>query len=153
MALSNILQSKGVTVFAWGRWLALYCAFSFAMLGVDAAMNHHLILAKNPWAIAPLIFAPLAVAVSLVNLFSARWRQQAWILGGLAVIVGTAGTLFHNVPTILARGDQSIWQALLNAYRPVFAPAAFAATGLLLFLITWGEHWQHKHTQTAKESE
>ncbi len=35
-----------------------------------------------------------------------------------------------------------MWQALLNTDRPVFAPAAFAATGLLLFLVAWGERSQ-----------
>ena len=139
-------------VFAWGRWLALYCAFSFVMLGVDAAMNHHLILAKNYWAYTPLIFSPLAVLISMAYAYSAHWRQHAWLLGALAVLVGVAGTLFHNLPTIVERGDVSIWRALLNADRPVLAPAAFAATGLLLFLIAWGERGQRQREQTAKES-
>lgn len=128
--------------FPWSRWIMLYCAFSFAMLGVDAAMNHHQILATARWSITPLVFSPLAVVVSLVSIFSARWRRQAWILGGLAVIVGIAGTLLHNIPTLMERGQSTMWQALLNTDRPVFAPAAFAATGLLLFLVAWGERSQ-----------
>ena len=139
------------TTFAWGRWLALYCAFSFGVLGADAAMNHHVIVTDNPWAYTPLLFAPLAAMVSLVCVFSARWRRQVWILGGLAIFVGVAGTLFHNVPTILERGDLPVWRALLNAGRPVLAPASFAATGVLLLLVSWGERWQGAHEPTEKE--
>ena len=139
--------------FNWRQWLVLYCAFSFAMLGVDAAMNHHLILAQNPWAYTPLIFSPLVVVFSLVCIWSARWRQQAWVFGILAVVVGVAGTLFHDVPTLWERGTLTAWQALLNTDRPVLAPAAFAATGLLLFLVTWGEHSRHRHhQQSSKEA-
>jgi hypothetical protein len=122
------------------------------MLGVDAAMNHHMIITKHPWAYTPLLFAPLAVLVSLVCVFSAHWRRQAWILGGLAILVGLAGTLFHNAPTILGRGDLSVWQALLNADRPALAPASFAATGVLLLLVAWGERRQGIHAPIAKES-
>ena len=149
--LSTTQQRTGKRTFAWGRWLAFYSAFSFGVLGVDAAMNHHVIITENPWPYTPLLFAPLAVLVSLVCVFSARWRRQAWILGGLAILVGLGGTLFHNVPTILERGDLSLWQALLNADRPVLAPAAFAATGLLLLLVPWGERRQRIHESDEKE--
>lgn len=145
-------RSGGTPLFPWGRWLALYCVLSFIMLGVDATMSHHDVLTENRWSWTPVIFAPLAVIVSLVSVFSLRWRLQAWILGALAMLVGIAGTLFHNVPTILERGGQSLWHAVLTAERPVFAPAAFAATGLLLLLIAWGERWQRRHTPAAREA-
>lgn len=149
---SRLHEMTQHAVFSWGRWLSLYCAFSFAMLGVDAAMNHHQVITRVPWAYTPLVFAPLAVIVSLAGVYSKRWRQSSWVLGGLAILVGIAGTLFHNVPTIMGRGEQTIWQALLNAYRPVLAPASFAATGVLLVLIAWGERWHHVAPRIREES-
>lgn len=146
-------HSNWAKLFPWGFWLAIYWAFSFAMLGVDAAMNHHAIIRENPWSLTPIIFAPLAVIVSLICVFSASWRRQAWIPGVVALLVGIAGTLFHNIPTILERGHQTVWQALLNTERPVLAPAAFAATGLLLLLVAWGERWQRAHTPIAEEKQ
>ena len=132
--------------FTWGPWLALYCAISYAVLGVDAAMNHHTVIFENKFSWTPLIFAPIAVIVSLICVFSPRWRRWAWILGVLALIVGIAGTLFHNIPTITERGQLTIWQALLNPTQPVLAPAAFASTGLLLLLISWGERcWRTRN--------
>ncbi|MHB0935659.1 MAG: hypothetical protein ACYDCO_07525 [Armatimonadota bacterium] len=126
----------------WGQWVALFSTISFAMLGFDAGMNHHRVLANNPITYMPLIFAMVAVVYCLVSVYSVRWRRAAWVAGLLAVTVGIAGTLFHNVPTIIHRGDLTIWQALLNAYRPVLAPAAFAASGMLLLLVAWAERWQ-----------
>lgn len=136
----------------WRQWLVLYCAVSFVMLGVDAAMNHHRVLSENILAYTPLIFAPLAVIYLAVSVFDVSWRRQAWGLGILAQIVGGAGTLIHNYLNITQRGDLSLWQTLLNAPRPVFAPAAFASTGLLLFLVAWGERQQPINTETTKES-
>jgi hypothetical protein len=53
--------------------------------------------------------------------------------------VGAAGTLIHNYYNLAERGELSLWHALLGPSRPVLAPAAYVATGLLLFLVTWGE--------------
>ncbi|HEY3397610.1 MAG TPA: hypothetical protein VGM19_08130 [Armatimonadota bacterium] len=149
--MSSDLPQTGIGHFGWGRWLALYSAASFLMLGIDAAMNHHQIIYENRWSYTPLILAPLAVLVSLMGVFSARWRWQAWIIGLLALIVGGAGVVFHNLPTIMERGDVSLWQSLLNAPRPVLAPASFAATGVLLLLISWGEGRQRRPGPTEKE--
>lgn len=139
-------------LFNWRQWLMLYCALSFTMLGVDAAMNHHRVLAVNILAYTPLIFAPLAVIYSAVGIFVESWRRNAWGLGTLALLVGGAGMLIHTYLNIAHRGDLSLWHTFFNAPRPVFAPAAFASTGLLLFLVAWGERRQHINTETTKES-
>lgn len=138
-------------LFHWRQWLMLYCAFSFAVLGIDAAMNHHRVLAVNSLAYTPIIFAPLAVIYSIVGISLVSWRRQAWGLGILALLVGGVGTVIHNYLNIANRGDLTVWQILLNAPRPVLAPAAFASTGLLLLLVAWGER-QHG-AQTTKESD
>lgn len=135
-------MGKMANIFNWRQWLMLYCALSFALLGVDAAMNHHSVLRENVLAYTPLIFAPLALCYSLLGIFKEAFRRQAWIIGILALLVGGAGTVIHNYFNIIERGNQSLWHALLEAPLPVFAPAAFASTALLLMLISWGEHQQ-----------
>jgi hypothetical protein len=132
-------EARIVKAVNWRQWLVSYCAFSFLMLGVDDAMNHHQVIFENHLAYTPLIFAPLAILYSIVSIFHSGWRGRAWILGALSVIVGAAGTLIHNYYNLVERGAVSPWQALLSPPRPVLAPAAFIATGLLLFLVTWGE--------------
>lgn len=134
-------------MFNWRQWLLLYCAFSFALLGVDAAMNHHSVLTENMLSYTPLLFAPLALLYSVIAIFRESFRRKAWGMGIAALLVGGAGTLIHNYYNIVERSGPSIWGALLNAQFPVFAPAAFASTGLLLFLVAWGECRQELGTQ------
>jgi len=112
------------------------------MLGVDAAMNHHDEIFENALSWTPLIFAPLAVIYCITAIFSARWRQWAWTVGLIGIAVGSAGTIFHNLATISHRGQDTVWVALLEASRPVLAPASFAATAVLLLLVAWAERWR-----------
>ena len=119
--------------------MSLFCALSFLMLGTDAAMNHHLILARSALAWTPLVFAPVAAALCLAAVFSPRWRKLAWVAGLLALAVGGAGTLIHNYLTLAERGDVTIVSALLDAPRPPLAPAAFASTGVLMLLVWFAE--------------
>jgi len=126
----------------WGQWIALYCALSFAMLGVDAAMSHHDVVREVIWSWTPLFYAPPAVIYSVIAIFSAAWRRGAWTMGLLGVAVGIAGTLLHDIPDITERGARSVWQALLTPERPILAPAAFAATAVLLLLLAWAERWR-----------
>ena len=125
--------------FAWGRWISLYCAVSFAVLGLDAAINHLSVLESNPFSFVPLIFTIPAIALSLAAVFSSRWRRLAWIIGLLGVSVGLAGTLFHNITTLLEAGDMGYIEALVYALRPPLAPFAFASTGVLMLLVTLAE--------------
>ena len=127
--------------FAWGRWVSLFCAFSYLMLGLDAAMNHHKVIETNRLSWTPLIFAPLAVALCLTGVFSAAWRRRAWIVGLLGLAVGGAGELIHNYLDITETQGITIWQALINASRPPLAPAAFASTAILMLLVALAERW------------
>jgi hypothetical protein len=134
-------------LFAWSRWVSLYCVISFAVLGVDVAMNHRDVIHETPFAYIPIVFAPLALLLCMAAVFSQRWRYAAWGIGLLALLVGGAGTLFHLVPTITERGALPLTQALLTSPRPLLAPAAFASTGLLMLLVAWGERRQEKMLQ------
>jgi len=133
--------------FAWGRWIPLYCAFSFLMLGTDAAMNHHLILERRALSWIPLIFAPVAAALCLAAVFSQRWRKLAWLVGLLALAVGGAGTLIHNYLNLAGRGDVTIMGAMLDAMHPSLAPAAFASSGILMLLVWFAER-SNRRNQT-----
>ena len=128
-------------LFAWGRWVSLFCAFSYVMLGIDAAMNHHKVIETNRLSWTPLIFAPIAVALCLTGVFSAVWRRRAWIVGLLGMAVGGTGMLIHNYLDITEVQDITLWQALLNASRPPLAPAAFASTAILMLLVALAERW------------
>jgi len=133
-------QSATAPGFQWGRWLTLYSAATFLVLGGDAAMHHYHTVGEHPLAWIPIVFGPIAALACLPGILSARWRPVVTLWVGLAAMaVGGAGTLFHNLPTYLERGDQSIVAAFLDATNPPMAPAAFASAGILLVLVWWGE--------------
>ena len=123
--------------FQWGRWISLFCAFSFLILGVDAAMSHMAVSSFFPKI--PIIFAPLAILLSLAAVFWVSWRRLAWIVGLLALAVGIAGGLFHNVLTLNESEGLSVLDAFLYTARPPIAPLAFASTGVLMLFVAWAE--------------
>lgn len=127
--------------FDWPKWVALYTAASFLVFGVDSAINHIAggVIHEKPLAYTPLIFAPLAVVAMLVAFSVERWRAAiAWVVGVLAVIVGATGMVFHVLGDLEDVTQVSVAK-LLKAFgpdsMPPFAPAAFAATGILVLLI------------------
>ena len=138
-------------LFAWGRWTSLFCAFSYLMLGADAAMNHHKVIETNRLSWTPLFFAPVAVALCLTGVFSAVGRRRAWIVGLLGLAVGGAGELLHLYFDLAEVQDITLWQALLNASRPPLAPAAFASTGILMLLVALAERWPVRWRRKASE--
>jgi cytochrome bd-type quinol oxidase subunit 2 len=127
--------------FAWGKWVSLFCAFSFLMLGGDATLNHVKVLTENHFSYTPLIFAPLAVVLCLAAFGSQRFRRGAWVVGLLALLVGAAGTGFHVFYDFADSQGLTLWQAAVNATRPPLAPGAFASTGILMVLVALAERW------------
>lgn len=140
--------------FPWGKWLSLYCAFSFTMLGIDVAMNHHEVIHETPYAYIPILYAIFAIIACSSMVFMHHRRRMAIVVGVIGLLVGGAGMLFHNIPTITERGHQTIWHVLINnPVQPVFAPASFAATALLLLLLAWGEAQTFKNGATVETQE
>ena len=125
--------------FQWGRWISLFCAFSFIILGLDAGMSHMSVLGSSLFPYIPIIVAPVATLLSLAAVFWVSWRRFAWIAGVLAFAVGIAGGLFHNALTLIEGEGLPLLDALLYATRPPFAPLAFASTGVLMLFVAWAE--------------
>lgn len=135
------------TIFPWGQLTALYCFVTFLMLGIDMALLHLGYRHYNLMAILPIVFCALAALVSLFTAFSAWLRLQAWVLGLLALIVGTVGTVIHLEIAFAAIKETSsslIIEHLIFDPRPPLAPAALAGAGLLLFFIAFAERWPVK---------
>ncbi len=134
---------RGVA-FPWGQVLALYNAITFLMLGIDMALLHLGFRHFHFVAVAPIAYCALAAIVSLITAFSAPMRRYAWVLGALALIVGSIGTVIHLEIAFQSLPDFSLMQILDHLVfdpRPPLAPAALAGTGLLLILVSVGEYW------------
>ncbi len=129
----------------WPKWLMFYAAASFAVYGTDAAINHlafgpRSAIAENALAYTPLIFAPLAVVACLLAFAVPRWRPAlAWVTGALAVVVGATGMGIHLLENIenAQEAERALTAFALSgpAALPFFAPAAFAATGIVVLLV------------------
>ena len=122
----------------WGQWIAIYCTLAFLMFAVDDAINHYYVIRENALAWTPLLFLPPVTLYTAVSIGVAGWRRWAWVPGLLAVLVGGIGTVLHNFVNLTERGNHTIWQAIQHGERPILAPAAIAATGLLMLLYSWG---------------
>jgi hypothetical protein len=125
--------------FAWGKWISLFCAVSFVVLGIDSLINHINVLRLKPFTLIPVIFLPIALILCLMAVFSKRFRRFAWIVGLLAIFIELAGTSFHNAKTFAERDEMTYFDALAFAIRPPLAPAAFASTGVLMLFVAFDE--------------
>jgi hypothetical protein len=117
------------------------------MLGIDAALNHIEVIHENIFSWTPMLFAPLAVLFCLLCAGMASWRRAAWTFGLLGLLVGAAGTYFHDYPKLISG---NAIQALLDPVPPILAPAAFAATALLLLLVSWAERWTNPQATSGE---
>ncbi|MFO0744801.1 MAG: hypothetical protein U1F43_03885 [Myxococcota bacterium] len=112
----------------------LFAVVNLAFLGGDIFIAHSAnAFARTPeWF--PLIFSALAALVLAPSLLSprlwARWRWPALVVGGLAVVVGVAGMLYHLESGFFRQ--RTLHDLVYSA--PFAAPLAYVGVGLLLVL-------------------
>jgi hypothetical protein len=131
-------RSDGWHLTVPGQWIIFYCALSFTLLGIDAAL-HHLSFgaaSRNLTAYLPIIFAPVAGILCVMAALSRKFMPAVWVVGVFGLAIGAIGTMIHLYLNIAQRGELSVWTALAFGGRPPLAPAGFAATGILLLLVT-----------------
>jgi len=143
MAQTSANKYRNV-LFPWSRLISLYSAITFVMLGIDMALLHLGYRHYHFIAVMPIVFCGVAAVVSLVTAFSSWLRRQAWVLGVLAMAVGTTGTIIHLEIAFTNLGKLTFplfIERLIFDPRPPLAPAALAGTGLLLIMLAIAENW------------
>ena len=125
------------------RKLALVLAPGVAAIGLDAGIAHFAGRpAHHPAQLAPVLFAPVAVALlgwaGHAALGEVALRRVLRAVGALGIFVGGAGTAFHLLA--LARLMEAPFRvsdlaAALAVAPPLFAPGAFAGLGALIWVL------------------
>jgi hypothetical protein len=126
------------------RMIAMGIAPGVLGLGLDAAISH---FAGRPMAhpaqVIPVAFAPCAAA-ALLFLAGPHWTAELFrrgirAVGAVAAVVGMLGTGFHVRALIrLLEGTPLTFaglKAALAVAPPLFAPGAFTAVGVILYLV------------------
>jgi hypothetical protein len=117
--------------------LEIFVAANLAVLAGDIFLAHSVNQFRNPAEYIPLYFsagAPLLLLVAIL----AKWRwcsRDAWrdigiLIGGLSVLVGLAGVVFHLQSSFFA--DRTLRS--LTYAAPFAAPLAYTGLGFLLIL-------------------
>jgi hypothetical protein len=117
--------------------LELFVAANLAVLAGDIVLAHSVNQFRNPAEYIPLYFSAGAPFLLLVaHLAKSRWRSpDAWrdigfLIGGISVLVGLAGVIFHLQSSFFA---ERTLRSLTYA-APFAAPLAYAGLGFLLIL-------------------
>jgi hypothetical protein len=126
------------------RAAAMAIGPGLAAIGADAGIAHfagrEMVHAGQ---LIPVLFAPIGCAAMIAFAFPRvrgawfRWAVRA--VGAAAAAVGLAGTAFH-LRAFLRLMDGGRWSADLIAAAlavapPIFAPAAFAGLGAVIYLL------------------
>jgi hypothetical protein len=126
------------------RLIAMGVAPGVLALGLDAAISHFAGREMaHPAQLTPVTFAPAAAAALLFLAAPHRtaelFRRGIRVVGVLATLVGLIGTGFHARALMrLLEGAPITFAALKAALAvapPLFAPGAFAAVGVVLYLV------------------
>ena len=145
MAASNVLQWIQAIVtgsrFRWARdpqlWIELFVTANLAILAADIYVAHSVNHFQKSAEYIPLYFsigAPvilvLIIAFRWKGYFEAPWRDVGYLVGGLSVLVGLGGVLYHlESRFFLDRTLKSLTYA-----APFAAPLAYTGLGFLLLV-------------------
>lgn len=130
--------------------LELFVATNFAFLTLDIYLAHSFNAFRHWAEWIPFYFSAVAAVLLVPTLVyryrvpgSVLWRQIGFLLGGMSILVGAAGMLFHLNSVFFA--ESSIRNLVYTA--PFAAPVAYVGVGFLLLLnrmvstedIEWGQ--------------
>ncbi len=141
------------------RLVMLGLAAGVVALGLDSAVGHFLSgdpPNKPQWI--PVLLAPVTFLLLLVALFSrAQGGRERWMLrlsGALNLLLGLAGTFFHVKSFFHSLQAKAFLDALQDA-PPTFAPAGFAAVGLVALVLASPRltlAWQWRQAEARQRS-
>jgi hypothetical protein len=118
-------------------WLELFVTANLAILAADIYIAHSVNHFRNTAEYIPLYFS-IGAAVVMTCLIALRWvwgfqspwRDVGYLIGGLAVLVGLGGVLYHlESRFFLDRTLKSLTYA-----APFAAPLAYTGLGFLLLM-------------------
>lgn len=129
-------------------WVELFATANLAVLAVDIFIAHSMNQFHRPAEYIPLYFSiaapPVLAAILVLRLrwgVRAPWLDVGALVGGLAVLVGLAGVLFHLESSFFL--DRTLKSLTYSA--PFVAPLAYAGLGFLLLVNrmvdTRGKEW------------
>ncbi|MDE3163547.1 MAG: hypothetical protein KGL64_09835 [Acidobacteriota bacterium] len=143
--IDKMLGSLGrILAFRFLQWvfdmellLELFVAANLAILAGDIVLAHSVNQFRNPAEYIPLYFSAAAPALLLiVDLlrwrfgFLAAWRDVGFLVGGLSVLVGLGGVLYHLQSSFFLQHTV----ASLTYAAPFAAPLAYTGLGFLLLV-------------------
>jgi hypothetical protein len=118
-------------------WVELFVAANLAILSFDIEIAHSINHFGKAAEYIPLYFslaAPVALAVCIILrwVFSidAPWRDVGYLVGGLSVLVGLAGVIYHLESSFFL--DRTVRSLTYSA--PFAAPLAYTGIGFLLLV-------------------
>lgn len=118
-------------------WVELFVTANLAILAIDIEIAHSMNQFRRAAEYIPLYFslaapAVLAVCIALRWIFrrDAPWRDVGYLAGGLSVLVGLAGVLYHLESSFFV--DRTLRSLTYSA--PFAAPLAYTGLGFLLLM-------------------
>jgi len=137
-AVNRLLSSPRIAwLFDTQLLLELFVASNLAILAGDIVLAHSVNQFGRPAEYIPFYFSASAPVLLLIVIaarwrwgFQAAWRDVGFLVGGLSVLVGLAGVLYHLESSFFA---ERTLRSLTYA-APFVAPLAYTGLGFLLLM-------------------
>ena len=136
--IANLLCSRWV---AWALdvelLLELFVTSNLAVLAGDILLAHSVNQFRNPAEYIPLYFSACAPVLLIAVIvarwrggFLAPWRDVGYLVGGVSILVGLGGVLYHLQSSFFIQHTLSS----LTYAAPFAAPLAYTGLGFLLLV-------------------